>query len=86
MVENSSKNNSVEKDHRREEVNHDANSSSVLEKHSNGENHSSSNPNRAVEEVTRTASGSQGTTASSSSVDKEVGSNTASTTTVAGEK
>ena len=43
-VENSSKNNSVEKEPRRENETHDANPSSVLEKHSNEENHSSSNP------------------------------------------
>ena len=89
-VENSSKNNSVEKEPRRENVTHETTTSSVLEKQSNGENHSLSNPNRAVEEVTTTASRSQGTIADSSSVEKEVGSNTDSatttTTTVGGER
>ena len=85
-VENTLKNNSVEKESRRDNVTHDANPSSVLEKQGNEENHSSSNPKHAVEEVTRTASGSQGTTASSSSVDKEVSSNSTVTSTVAGEK
>ena len=42
-VENALKNNSIEKDHRRENETHDANPSSVLEKHSNVENHSSNN-------------------------------------------
>lgn len=85
-VEKSLKNNSIEKNHSRENETHDANPSSVLEKHSNEENHSSSNPNRAVEEVTTTSSGSQGTAAGSSSVEKEVGSNTTVTSMVAGEK
>ena len=79
-VENSQRSTHTESNYRREEVTRESNTSSVLEKHLNEENHSSSNPNRAVEEVTRTASGSQRTTASSSSVDKEVGSNTDSTT------
>lgn len=85
-VENALKNNSIEKDHRRENETHDANPSSVLEKQSNGENHSSSNPNRAVEEVTTTSSSSQGIPAGSSSVEKEVGSNSTVTSTVAGER
>lgn len=79
-VENALKNNSIEKDHRRENVAHETNPSSVLEKQSNEENHSSSNPNRAVEEVTTTSSGSQGTAVASSKVEKEVGSNTDSAT------
>ena len=81
-VENSQRYTHSESDIRRENETYDANPSSVLEKHSNEENHSSSNPNRAVEEVTTTSSGSQGTAAGSSSVEKEVGSNTASTTTL----
>ena len=85
-VENSQRSTHTESNYRREDVTRESNTSSVLEKHSNGENHLSSNPNRAVEEVTLTASGSQGTTASSSSVDKEVSSNSTVTSTVAGEK
>ena len=85
-VENSQRSTHTESDYRREDVTRESNTSSVLEKHSNGENHSSSNPNRAVEEVTRTASGSQRTTASSSSVDKEVSSNATVTLTVDGER
>lgn len=79
-VENSTKNNSVEKEPRRDNVTHDANPSSVLEKHSNEENHSSSNPNHAVEEVTRASAVAPETNAGSSSVDKEVSSNADSTT------
>ena len=81
-VENSQRSTHTESNYRREEVTRESNTSSVLEKHLNEENHSSSNPNRAVEEVTTTASRSQGTIADSSSVDKEVSSNTASTTTL----
>lgn len=79
-VENSQRSTHTESDYRREDVTRESNTSSVLEKHSNEENHSSSNPNRAVEEVTTTASRSQGTIADSSSVDKEVSSNTDSAT------
>ena len=79
-VENTLKNNSVEKESRRDNVTHDANPSSVLEKHSNEENHSTSNPNHAVEEVTRASAVAPETTAGSSSVDKEVSSNADSTT------
>ena len=85
-VENALKNNSIEKDHRRENETHDANPSSVLEKHSNEENHSSSNPKHSVEEVTPTTSGTPETAAASSRVEKEVGSNSTVTSTVAGEK
>ena len=85
-VENSQRSTHTENDYRREDVTRESNTSSVLEKQSNGENHSSNNPNRAVEEVTTTSSGSQGTAAGSSSVEKEVGSNTTVTSTVAGEK
>ena len=89
-VENSQRSTHSESDHRREDVTRETTTSSVLEKQSNGENHSLSNPNRAVEEVTTTASRSQGTIADSSSVEKEVGSNTDSatttTTTVGGER
>lgn len=60
------------------------NTSSVLEKQSNEENHSSSNPKHSVEEVTPTTSGTPETAAGSSIVEKEVSLNTAST--IAGEK
>ena len=89
-VENSQRYTQSESGYRREGVTRESNTSSVLEKQSNGGNHSLSNPNRAVEEVTTTASRSQGTIADSSSVEKEVGSNTDSatttTTTVGGER
>ncbi len=75
-----------ESDNRREGVSHETNTSSVLEKQSNKENHSTSNPNRAGEEVTATTSGTQGTAAGSSGVEKEVSSNPTVTSTVAGEK
>ena len=70
-VENSQRSTHTENDYRREDVTRESNTSSVLEKRSNGENHSSSNPSRAVEEVTTTSSGSQGTPAGSSSVEKK---------------
>ena len=79
-AEKSMKNNSVEKDYRRESVSRETTTSSVLEKTSNAVNHSTSNSNRAVEEVTTTASGSQGTATARSGIDKEVGANTDSTT------
>ena len=79
-VENALKNNSIEKDHRREEVTRDANPSSVLEKQGNEENHSSSSPKESVEAVSPTTSESHGTAAASSRVEKEVSSNTDSTT------
>ena len=74
------KNNSIEKDHRRENETHETNPSSVLEKHWNEENHSSSNPKHSVEEVTPTTSGTPETAAASLRVEKEVGSNTDSAT------
>lgn len=70
-VENSQRSTHTESNYRREDVTRESNTSSVLEKRSNGENHSSSNPSRAVEEVTTTSSGSQGTPAGSSSVEKK---------------
>ena len=79
-VENALKNNSIEKDHRRENETHETNPSSVLEKHWNEENHSSSNPKHSVEEVTPTTSGTPETAAASLRVEKEVGSNTDSAT------
>ena len=79
-VESSQRYTHSESDIRREGVTRESNTSSVLERQSNGGNHSSSSPNRAVEEVTTTASRSQGTIADSSSVEKEVGSNTDSAT------
>ena len=63
-----------------EKINHDANPSSVLEKHSNEENHSSSNPKESVEEVSPKTSEFHGTATASTSVEKEVGSNTDSAT------
>ena len=81
-VENSQKSTDSESDHRGEGVSRELNTSSVMEKTSNEENYSSSNPKRAVEEVTATSSDSQGTTAGSSRVEKGVGSNTDSTTTL----
>ena len=77
-IENSQRNTHSESDHRREA----ANTSSVLEKQSNEGDYSSSNPKHSVEEVTTTSSGSQGTAVGSPRVEKEVGSNTASTTTL----
>ena len=79
-VENSQRYTQSESGDRREGVTRESNTSSVLEKTSNEENHSSSNPNHAVEEVTTTSLGSQGTTTGSLNVDKEVSSNTDSTT------
>ena len=74
------KNNSIEKEPRRENETHETTTLSVLEKTSNEENHSTSNPNHAVEEVTRASAVAPETTAGSSSVDKEVSSNADSTT------
>ena len=79
-VESSQKYHYAESDYRREDVTHDANPSSVLEKNSNVENHSSSNLKHSVEEVTPTTSGTPETAAGSSIVEKEVSSNTDSTT------
>ena len=85
-VENSPRITHTKSDYRREDVTRESNTSSVLEKQSNSENHSSSDPNSAIEEVTTISSGSQGTPAGSSSVEKEVSSNSTVTSTVAGEK
>lgn len=79
-VESSQRYTNSESNHRGDGVSRESNTSSVMEKTSNEENYSSSNPNRVVEEVTTTTSGSQGTTAGSLNVDKEVSSNTDSTT------
>ena len=81
-VENLTKNNSVEKEPRRDNVTHDANPSSVLEKHSNEENHSSSNLKESMEAVRPTTSEFHGIDAGSSRVEKGVGSNTDSITTL----
>ena len=78
--ENALKNNSIEKNHRRENVTHETNTSSVLEKQSNKENHSSSNPKESVEAATPTNLESHGTAAGSSRVEKEGSSNTDSAT------
>ena len=83
-VENSQRYTYSESDIRREGVTRESNTSSVLEKQSNEENHSSSNPKHSVEEVTPTTSGTPETAAGSSIVEKEVSLNTAST--IAGEK
>ena len=79
-VENSQRSTHTESDYRREDVTRESNTSSVLGKQANEVNQSSSNPNHAVEEVTTTSLGSQGTTSGSLNVDKEVSSNTDSTT------
>ena len=79
-VENSQRYYYTDSDNRREGVSRETTTSSVLEKTSNAVNHSTSNSNRAVEEVTTTASGSQGTATARSGIDKEVGANTDSTT------
>lgn len=83
-VENLQRYTYSESDIRREDVTRESNTSSVLEKQSNEENHSSSNPKHSVEEVTPTTSGTPETAAGSSIVEKEVSLNTAST--IAGEK
>ena len=83
-VESSQRYTHSESDIRREGVTRESNTSSVLEKQSNEENHSSSSPKHSVEEVTPTTSGTPETAAGSSIVEKEVSSNTAST--IAGEK
>ena len=79
-VENSQRSTHTESDYRREDVTRESNTSLVLGKQANEVNQSSSNPNHAVEEVTTTSLGSQGTTSGSLNVDKEVSSNTDSTT------
>ena len=79
-VESSQRYHYTESDNRRETVTHELNTSSVLEKQSNEENHSTSNPKHSVEEVTPTTSGTSETAAASSRVEKEVSSNTDSTT------
>ena len=85
-VENSQRSTHTESNYRREEVTRESNTSSVLEKHLNEENHSSSNPKHSVEEVTPTTSGTSEIAASSSRVEKEVGSNATVTLTVDGER
>ena len=79
-VENVLKNNSVEKETRRKNVTHDVNSSSVLEKHSNEENHSTSNPKTTVEEVNTATLVTPEKAVGGSSVEKEESSITDSTT------
>ena len=82
------KNNSIEKDHRRENVTHETTTLSVCEKQYNEGNHSSSNLKYSAEEVTSTTSGTPEIAAGSSSVEKEVDSNTDSSTTtpISGER
>lgn len=79
-VESSQRYHYKENDNRREAVTHETNTSSVLEKQLNIENHSSSNPKELVEEVSPTTSVSHGTAAGASSVEKEAGSNTGADT------
>ena len=82
-VESSQRYHYTESDNRRETVTHELNTSSVLEKQSNEDSHSSNNPKHSVEEVTPTTSGTSvapETAAGSSIVEKEVSSNTDSTT------
>ena len=50
-VENALKNNSIEKEHQTENVTHETTTSSVLEKHSNEENHSSIISNKVVSDT-----------------------------------
>ena len=89
-VESSQRYHYTESDNRREYVTHEPNASSVIEKQSNEDSHSSNNPKQSVEAVNATTSVAPEKAAGSSSVDKEVSSNTDSTTnstlTVAGEK
>ena len=89
-VESSQRYHYTESDNRREDVTHEPNVSSVIEKQSNEDSHSSNNPKQSVEAVNATTSVAPEKAAGSSSVDKEVSSNTDSTTnstlTVAGEK
>ena len=87
-VESSQRYTHSESDIRREGVTRESNTSSVLERQSNGGNHSSSSPKESIEEVSPVTSESHGTAAGSSRVEKEVGSNTdsATTTTVGGER
>lgn len=89
-VESSQRYHYTESDNRREDVTHEPNASSVIEKQSNEDSHSSNNPKQSVEAVNATTSVAPEKAAGSSSVDKEVSSNTDSTTnstlTVAGEK
>lgn len=79
-VENSQKSTDSESDHRGEGVSRESNTSSVLEKQSNEENHSSSSPKQSEEAVNATTSVAPEINAGSSIVEKEVSSNTASTT------
>ena len=81
-VENSQRSTHSESDHRREDVTRESNTSLVLERQSNGGNHSSSSPKESIEEVSPVTSESHGTAAGSSRVEKEVGSNTDSATTL----
>ena len=85
-VESSQRYTHSESDIRREGVTRESNTSSVLERQSNGGNHSSSSPKESIEEVSPVTSESHGTAAGSSRVEKEVGSNLTVTSTVAGER
>ena len=79
-VESSQKYHYTESDNRREAVTHETNAASVIEKQSNEDSHSSNNPKQSVEGVNATTSIAPEKAAGSSIVEKEVGSNTDSTT------
>ena len=79
-VENSQRSTHYESDYRRDGVTRESNTLSVLEKTSNEDSHSSNNPKQSVEAVNATTSAAPEKAEDSSIVEKEVSSNTDSTT------
>ena len=70
----------AESDNRREALTREPSTSSILEKQSNEDSHSSNNPKQSVEAVNATTSVAPEKAAGSSNVEKEVGSNTGAAT------
>lgn len=81
-VENSQRYHDTDSGNRREGVSREESTTKILE----SENNATNQPKKAVEEVSSTTSGTQGTAAASSRVDKEVSSNLTVTSTVGGER
>ena len=79
-VESSQKYHYAESDNRREALTREPSTSSILEKQSNEDSHSSNNPKQSVEAVNATTSVAPEKAAGSSNVEKEVGSNTGAAT------
>ena len=85
-VENSQRYTHSESDNRREGVTREESTTTLREKLPEAGNNATNQPKKEVEEASSTTSGTQGTAAASSRVDKEVSSNPSTTSTVGGER